>query len=99
MKRLRRKVLRPLWIFCGRHKTFSSSTLYMAEVIYNFEEGPYDVLEYSVKMKEGKAVIEINGGDLGRLPVEDLDTVEQLREALNEVEEELKEAERRGEEL
>ena len=57
------------------------------------------MLEYSVKMKEGKAVIEINGGDLGRLPVEDLDTVEQLREALIEVEEELKEAERRGEEL
>jgi len=71
----------------------------MAEVIYNFEEGPYDVLEYSVKMKDGKAVIEVNGGDLGRLPVENMSTVEQLREALNEVEEELKDAERRGEEL
>ena len=99
MKRLRREGLRPLWIFCGRHKTFFYSLFDMAEVIYNFEEGPYDVLEYSVKMKDGKAVIEVNGGDLGRLPVEDLDTVEQLREALNEVEEELKEVERRGEEL
>ncbi|WEL23982.1 hypothetical protein [Candidatus Nanohalovita haloferacivicina] len=71
----------------------------MAEVIFNFEEGPYEVLEYTVKMKDGKAVIEVNDGDLGRLPVEDLDTVEQLREALEKIEMEFQEAERRGEEL
>ena len=71
----------------------------MAEVIYNFEEGPYDVLEYSIKMKDGKAVIEVNGGDLGRIPIENTDTIEQLREALDKVELEFQEAERRGEEL
>ncbi|MFB6193163.1 MAG: hypothetical protein ABEK00_02835 [Candidatus Nanohaloarchaea archaeon] len=71
----------------------------MTEVIYNFEEGPYEVLEYSVKMKDGKAVIDVNGGDLGRLPIEDLETVEELREALEKVEGRLKEVERRQEEL
>lgn len=71
----------------------------MSDVIHEFEEGPYDLLEYSVKMKKGKAYIEVNGGDLGRLPVEDLETVEKLRESLEIVEEELKEVERRKEEL
>lgn len=99
MRKLLRKVLRQRCGFCGRHKTFCTLFLYMAEVIFNFEEGPYEVLEYTVKMKDGKAVIEVNDGDLGRLPVEDMNTVEKLREALEKIEMEFQEAERRGEEL
>jgi hypothetical protein len=71
----------------------------MTETLYEFKEGPYDVLEFTVKTDDGKAVIAINDGDLGRLPIEDLDTVEELRNALNEVEEFLAEVERRKEEL
>lgn len=57
-------------------------------------------MEYTTKMEEdGKAVIEVNGGDLGRLPVENVETIEQLREALEKVEAELKQQERRSEEL
>ncbi len=71
----------------------------MTETLYEFKEGPYDVLNFSVKTDEGKVVIEINDGDLGRLPIENLNTVEKLREALGEVEEYLTEVERRQEEL
>lgn len=71
----------------------------MSETLHSFKEGPYDVLEYSIKTKDGKAIIELNDGDLGRLPVEDLETVEELREALDKVEVHLKEAARRKEEL
>jgi len=73
--------------------------LYMTETLHEFKEGPYDVLEFSVKTDNGKAVIEINDGDLGRLPIEDLETVEQLRESLDKVEHFLAEVERRQEEL
>lgn len=71
----------------------------MTETLHEFKEGPYNVLEFEVKTEDGKAVIEINGGDLGRLPVEDLETVEELRESLDKVEHHLKEVERRQEEL
>ena len=71
----------------------------MTETIYEFKEGPYDVLEFTVKTDDGKAVISINDGDLGRLPIEDLETVEELRNALVEVEKFLEEVERRKEEL
>lgn len=71
----------------------------MSEVIYEFEDGPYEILKYTVKMEDGKAVIDINDSDLGRLPIESLEAVEELRSALERVEAELKEAERRGEEL
>lgn len=71
----------------------------MTETLYEFKEGPYDVLNFSVKTDEGKVVIELNNGDLGRLPIENLNTVEKLREALVEVENYLQEVERRQEEL
>ncbi len=71
----------------------------MSELLHEFEEGPYGVLEFTTRTKGGKAVIEINNGDLGRLPIEDLETVENLRESLNRVEEFLAEVERRKEEL
>lgn len=71
----------------------------MTETLYEFKQGPYDVLEFTVKTDDGKAVIEINDGNLGRLPIEDTDTVEELRNALVEVEEFLEEVERRKEEL
>lgn len=71
----------------------------MSEVLYEFKEGPYDVLNFKVKTKDGKAVIEINDGSLGRLPIENLETVNKLREALDKVETHLKEVERRQEEL
>ncbi len=71
----------------------------MGETLHEFSEGPYDILNYSVETDDGKIVIEVNDGDLGRLPIEDLKTVEQLREALEKVEAHLKEMERRQEEL
>lgn len=71
----------------------------MSESIHSFELGPYRLLEYETIMKDGKAYIELNQGDLGRLPIEDLQTVEKLREALDKVELEMKESERRKEEL
>ena len=71
----------------------------MSESIHKFELGPYRLLEYETIMKNGKAFIELNQGDLGRLPIENLETVEKLREALEKIELEMKEAERRQEEL
>ncbi|PSG99118.1 MAG: hypothetical protein BRC29_03250 [Nanohaloarchaea archaeon SW_7_43_1] len=71
----------------------------MTEILHEFSEGPYDVLEFTVKTDDGKAIIAINDGDLGRLPIENLNTVEELREALNKVETHLEEMERRKEEL
>lgn len=71
----------------------------MTEILHKFEQGPYDVLEFQVRTEDGKAVIEINQGDLGRLPIEDLETVEELRESLDKVEYHLNEVKRRQEEL
>lgn len=69
------------------------------ELLYKFEEGPYEVMEFTVTEKGEKAVIEINGGDLGRLPVEDLETVEELRNALDKIEMFIEAKQRRKEEL
>lgn len=69
------------------------------ESIYSFEDGPYDVMSYSVVQKDGKFYVEVNRGDLGRLPLESAEAVQQLRQALDLVEEEMKEMERRKEEL
>lgn len=71
----------------------------MTEILHEFKEGPYDVLEFTVKTDDGRAIIEINDGDLGRLPIENTNTVEELREALEKVELHLNEMERRKEEL
>lgn len=71
----------------------------MSETIHSFELGPYRLLEYDTIMKDGKFFIELNHGDLGRLPIENLETVEELREALEKIELEMKESERRQEEL
>lgn len=71
----------------------------MSDTLHRFEEGPYDILDYHVKKDDDKVVIELNGGDLGRLPIEDLDTIEELRTALEEAEHFLKEKKRREEEL
>ncbi len=71
----------------------------MSEVVYEFEDGPYDILNYTVRMEDGKAVIDLNDNDLGRITVESLEAVEELRNALDRIESELKEAQRRGEEL
>lgn len=71
----------------------------MSEKIYEFKEGPYDVLNFEVFEKDDKVVIEINGGDLGRLPIESLKTVEELRNSLDEIEKVLEEKKRRQEEF
>ena len=71
----------------------------MPEVLHEFEDGPYDVLEYTIKVEDGNAIIDINNSDLGRLRIESLEAVEEIREALDKVEAELKEVERRQEEL
>ncbi|MFP4038385.1 MAG: hypothetical protein ACLFTA_01220 [Candidatus Nanohaloarchaea archaeon] len=69
------------------------------ESIYSFEDGPYKVLNYEVIQKKDRFFIEVNGGDLGRLPIESMDAVEELRESLEKIEAELKEMKRRNEEL
>ncbi len=69
------------------------------EIVYEFEDGPYDVLNYSVKMEDGKAVIYLNDNDLGRITIESVEAVEELQAALDMVKEELQEVERRQEEL
>jgi hypothetical protein len=69
------------------------------ELLYSFDEGPYDVLNFNVVDRNGKAVIEINDGDLGRLPIENLETVEELRNALDKIEAFLEAKKRRQEEL
>ncbi len=69
------------------------------ESVYSFEDGPYKVMNYEVLKKEGKFFLEVNCGDLGRLPIESMDAVEELRESLDLIEEELEEIERRKEEL
>lgn len=71
----------------------------MSEELYSFKQGPYEMLEYNVEGEDGKAVLTVNQGDLGRIVIEDLDTVEELREALTEVEKFLNEHQRRQEEL
>lgn len=71
----------------------------MTEQVDSFELGPYNILNYTTSIEKGKAVISLNDGDLGRLPVEDLETVEKLRESLDKIEAEMKEAQRRNEEL
>ncbi len=69
------------------------------ESIYNFSDGPYQVLDYEVIEKNNRFFITVNDGDLGRIPIESLEAVEHLREALEKIEAELKEQERRKEEL
>jgi len=69
------------------------------ELLYEFDEGPYDVLDFKIVERNEKAVIEINDGNLGRLPVEDLETVEELRNALDKIEVFLEAKQRRMEEL
>ena len=69
------------------------------ELLYEFKKGPYDVLEFSVVERNEKAVIEINGGDLGRLPIEDLETVNELRNALDKIELFIEAKQRRKEEF
>ncbi|MFB6200027.1 MAG: hypothetical protein ABEJ83_04050 [Candidatus Nanohaloarchaea archaeon] len=69
------------------------------DILFEFSEGPHEMLTFRFKEKNGKVVIDINDGDLGRLPLEDLKTVKSLREGLERVEEFFKEQERRSEEL
>ena len=69
------------------------------ELLYEFKQGPYEVMEFEVAEKGDKAVIEINGGDLGRLPIEDLETVKELRNALDKIEMFLEAKQRRREGL
>lgn len=71
----------------------------MSELLHEFETGPYDVLNYQVKTEDGKVVIEVNHNDLGRLKIENMETVNELREALNKAEAHFAEAQRREEEL
>lgn len=71
----------------------------MSETLFEFKQGPYNILDYNIKTKNDKVIIEVSGGELGRLPIENLETVEQLREALEKVEAHFKELERRQEEL
>lgn len=69
------------------------------DVLYSFEDGPYEILNYVAKKKDGKVVIEVNEGDLGRLTIESLDAVEELKDMLDDVEEFIRESNRKKEEL
>ncbi len=83
----------------GTNKTWSEKSFPMSDTLHSFSEGPYDLLNYSIETNNGKVVIEVNNGGLGRLPIENMETVEQLREALEKVEAHFKELKRRQEEL
>lgn len=69
------------------------------DLLYEFSDGPYEVLNYTIKEDEGKVLIEVNDGDLGRLVVESKDAIDHLREALSEAELYFTENDRRKEEL
>lgn len=71
----------------------------MAEKLHEFETGPQDILKYTTKSEDGKIVIEINENDLGRITIENEETVEELREALDKAEQFFMESERRKEEF
>lgn len=64
-----------------------------------FETGPYGLLKYSVREKDGNYFIEVNDGELGSLRVENLETVNELRNILDNIENEIKERNRQKEEL
>lgn len=71
----------------------------MSEKLHEFDTGPEEILEYTTKAENGKVVIDINENDLGRLTIENKETVEKLREALNKAEEFFIESERKKEEF
>ncbi|WP_414837796.1 hypothetical protein ACK3SF_00100 [Candidatus Nanosalina sp. VS9-1] len=72
----------------------------MSEKLHEFKTGPEEILKYTTKAEDdGKIVIEINDNDLGRITIENQETVEQLREALEEAEQFFMESERRKEEF
>jgi|APHM01.1.fsa_nt_gi hypothetical protein len=71
----------------------------MTEQIHSFSTGPYQVLDYTTTQEEDKVVVSLNDDDLGRLPIENLETVEKLREALNHAEESIKDMNRSKETL
>lgn len=71
----------------------------MADKLDEFVTGPEDILKYTVKAENGKIVIDVNDNDLGRLTIENMETVEKLRASLEKAEEFFIEAERRKEEF
>lgn len=87
------------------HKTEAVEILYMTEsdsdddILFEFTEGSHDTMTFRFKEKNGDVIIDINHGDLGRLPVENMRMVEEIREGLERAEEFFIEQERRNEEL
>lgn len=71
----------------------------MVEKLHEFVTGPEDILKYTTKTEKGKIVIDINDNDLGRLTIENMETIEELREALDKAEQFFLESERRKEEF
>jgi len=71
----------------------------MAEKLHEFVTGPEEILKYTTKAENGKIIIDINDNDLGRITVENKETVEKLREALKKAEEFFIESKRRQEEF
>lgn len=69
------------------------------DILFEFTEGPHDMMTFRFKQKNGNVVIDINDGDLGRLPMENLRMVEEMREGLERAEAFFKEQKRRQEEL
>lgn len=71
----------------------------MTDKLHEFRTGPEEILKYTTKKENGKIVIDVNDNDLGRLTIENQETVEKLREALQEAEEFFVEKKRRQEEF
>lgn len=69
------------------------------DLLFEFTDGPNDVMTYRFKAKNGKVILDINDGDLGRITMENLRAVEELNEGLERVEEFFKEQKRHNEEL
>lgn len=83
----------------NRNKTLQLPISNMTEQLHSFTTGPYQVLKYKTTKEEEKVVMSLNDNDLGRLPIENLETVERLREALDRAEESIKEMNRTKETL
>ncbi len=65
----------------------------------DFSTGPYSLLEYSVSRSDKRFYIEVKDGELGRIPVENQETVENLINLLEKLRQEMKEQVRQREEL
>jgi hypothetical protein len=54
----------------------------MGEILHKFEDGPYDVLEYTTEFDDDRVILKTNNGDLGRIVLESPEAIEKLTQGL-----------------